>query len=285
MGDTGLRCRDCHRKLGELEAEERCTLCLSLFRLRELVLSDRFPLIGVSQVEPLVRTAYWRALELVEAYRRACQGGEEPPRGSAEKPEGPAREEPSRQGLSAKAKSEPPPTRRSPPTEKKHKKKRKREGESRDRDKSPEKERKRSASPEKKKKRRSKSPKRSPEKEIESAEEEQRTEDIPIEPVRRDRREERDGRPTSRGSGWERSERPKSPNRSPLRPRSPPGPPPRGETRSSRWSGPIPAYYNRPEERPPLQRKPQPENKGVKKRKQQRAWRKNKAKVLARRRR
>lgn len=151
MGDSGLRCKDCLGKLGDLEAEDRCTLCLPLFRLWELVLSDRFPQIGVSQVEPLVRTAYWRALELVEAYRRACQGGEDPLRVSGEGAAAPVREPERVKGLTPKAKSEPPVPRRSPPSDKKHRRKKEEEGHHHRR--SPRRERKRSESPQKKKRR------------------------------------------------------------------------------------------------------------------------------------
>ena len=65
--------------------------------------------------------------------------------------------------------------------------------------------------------------------------------------------------------------------RSPVRPRSPLGPPPPRREAHQRWTGPIPAYRPAPQwdyERP------EPENKGVKKRKQQallrefKAWRK-----------
>ena len=76
-------------------------------------------------MEPLVRTAYWRALELVEALRRAGLGGEEPPC-----VEGPGSGHPDKTaevtgGLASKAKPPlPPPGRRSPPREKVAKKKR-----------------------------------------------------------------------------------------------------------------------------------------------------------------
>lgn len=64
-----------------------------------------------------------------------------------------------------------------------------------------------------------------------------------------------------------------------MRPRSPPGPPP-PRPEEGRWKGPIPAYPNRGHHGGWDYCRPEPKNKGVKKRKQQalfaefKAWRK-----------
>ena len=284
MGDGSLRCVDCQGRLGKPEAEQRCGLCLSLYRLRDLVLSERFPAIGSSQIGPLVRTAYWTALELTEAYHRAQQGGENPPSGEGGGKH-PDKSSGSAPGLAPKAKPPSPPSnRRSPPSEKVHKKKDKKD-KSEKKDQKDHKRRRRSPSPLKRKKR-SVTPE-SPEEvfeEIEEAEEEVRVEDRCTSPPPRDSRKTRDGRSGGRDRSRERTPRRRSPDRSPLRPRSPDGPPPvRRNSSRSNWEGPIPAFHNRPIERPPLQRR-KPKNKGAKKRRQQRRFKRNRHLLAARRR-
>ena len=236
-------------------------------------------------MEPLVRTAYWRALELVEALRRAGLGGEEPP--CVEGPESghPDKTAEVTGGLASKAKPPlPPPGRRSPPREKVAKKKRE-EKRSPKKEKSPSPEkRKKSPSPEKSK-RRSKSPESSEEYIEESEEEEVYTEEPLVEPKEDERKERREDRDRRRDSGRERSRQREAPESQSLRPRSPTGPPPQRPEAGSSWRGPIPSYKNREPERPPLPRrypKP-PENKGVKKKRQQARYKKNKARLAAKR--
>lgn len=63
-----LDCLDCRGKFGPVLAELRCSLCGQLFRLRQLVLSERFPADGVPVVEPQVKAALFAALEVADSY-------------------------------------------------------------------------------------------------------------------------------------------------------------------------------------------------------------------------
>ena len=229
-----------------------------------------------------------RALEVCDLQRRARAGGAGPPR-SGVKAEAPERED----GLLLVSKASPPcPPRSStaqasPPRKREHKDREQRKLRSRSR-----RRRRRSPSPEKKKKR-SKSPQSPSEEYIEEGEEE---EDLETDPLTADT-EDSKRTPHPREGGREETRQRVPPNRSPVRPKSPPGPPPvpRSPARpppreegDRHWEGPILAYRRRQEERPPIERrKPaedKPKNKGVKKRRQQKRFKKNRHRIAAKRR-
>ena len=98
----------------------RCNVCVALFRLQCLLVSDEFPAEHIQLVYPEVRGAYLRALEVCDVPRRADQGGAAPPR--AEDKSLPAREG---QTLLLSSKAQPPlPPGGVAPTTKDRKKKR-----------------------------------------------------------------------------------------------------------------------------------------------------------------
>ena len=80
MGEPPLRCLTCQGKFGRAVAELRCNVCVALFRLQCLLVSDECPAEHIQLVYPEVRGAYLRALEVCDVQRRADQGGAAPPR-------------------------------------------------------------------------------------------------------------------------------------------------------------------------------------------------------------
>ena len=81
MGESDtLRCRNCLGKFGAVGAGGRCQLCHTLFNLWELVLSDRFPQSGGSEIEQGLRSLFLRSLELSHNYQKdqeESEGSEE----------------------------------------------------------------------------------------------------------------------------------------------------------------------------------------------------------------
>lgn len=63
-----LECLDCRGKFGGIVHELRCSLCGQLYRLRQLLLSERFPSDGVPVVEPQVKAALFTALEVSDSF-------------------------------------------------------------------------------------------------------------------------------------------------------------------------------------------------------------------------
>ena len=55
MGKNPLRCLDCLGKFGVPVQDLRCIVCSGWFRVRELLLSDRFPATGGEVVQPFIR--------------------------------------------------------------------------------------------------------------------------------------------------------------------------------------------------------------------------------------
>ena len=80
MGDPGLRCLTCLGKFGPPVGDLRCEFCVLLYRLQDLVVSERFPQTGIKFVTPDLRGAYYKALEVADSYRHFTQGGPPPPR-------------------------------------------------------------------------------------------------------------------------------------------------------------------------------------------------------------
>ena len=248
-----------------------------------MIYSDRFPALGGTFIAPELRGAYYRALEVSDTYTRGQQGDKESPgnippgqgdlqttpkakpptkgEGSVV-PEGPgeckAEEETVNKAPVIKEE------RKSPLKERKSRS----EGvEGRERARSSGVRRQRERSPERSKR------------DQEELKTRERRGDSRRErsPLRRDRRDRPRDERKERDRGEERA------RRSPLRPRSPAGPPPPREDPSQRWRGPIPAYSNQPHHQHYGRYndgQPEPQNKGVKKRKQQalfsefKAWRK-----------
>ena len=285
MGDGGLRCLICQGKFGGIVTESRCGLCLYLYRFQNLVLSEQFPACGGPILEPEVRQLYFKGLEGADSYRRSAQGvnltpGEETggsPLGAAQ--------------LTAKSKARPPPateatgeptvakreeeapnyspdesSQQAVPEEEEPKGKEKK----RKPTKSPARERARSSGI----RRERRSPRRSRSRsQRRRRSTNRRGESQPGSPRGREKRVRSQQRS---GQG---EERPPLPRRSLLRPRSPPGPPP-PRPEGGRWKGPIPAYSGRGQQGGWDYSRPEPENKGIKKRKQQalfaefKAWRK-----------
>eukprot|EP00435_Cladocopium_sp_Y103_P072598 s2_g40.t1 len=66
-------------KLGAVVADLRCEYCLVLFRIQELVVSERFPPNGAPFCLADLRGAYYRALEVADSYLQSGQGGRVPP--------------------------------------------------------------------------------------------------------------------------------------------------------------------------------------------------------------
>lgn len=280
MGESSLRCITCLGKFGPATSELRCNLCVTLFRLQCLLVSEHFPADQVDVVYPEIRGAYIRALEVVDVQRpRASQGGEGPPSaGDKALPLVEGR----RLLTSSKARPPSPPkgtASSSKDKEKRNKKDKDKVKKKRERSRSRQR-KKRSPSPVKRK-RRSKTPD-SPEEEIEEGEEEEGFEDDPV------REEENVASGSGRREGREASRRRSAPKASPRRPRSPPGPPPDRREESVPWAGPILAYRGRQEERPPIERRFQeerrPKNKGRKKKRQQKRYKRNKRGFIVRRR-
>ena len=58
MGEPPLRCLTCQGKFGRAVAELRCNVCVALFRLQCLLVSDEFPAEHIQLVYPEVRGAY-----------------------------------------------------------------------------------------------------------------------------------------------------------------------------------------------------------------------------------
>ena len=303
MGDSCLRCLDCQGKFGAICSDLRCALCGTLFRLKALVLSERFPPGAGHFAEVTLRDTYFKVLEEGEAKAAQDQGGkEEQPPGEIDKspleakPVSPlqttpmarpavkgelseVKEKEESEALEVKEPAERASSSHRPKDKPKHKKRHHRRSE--------EEEERRG----KRKKVRSRTPGRSHSQTLRVREGEVFEERPPLRrnPERKERDRPRDSRDRGRaprGEGREgRSER----ARSPLRPRSPLGPPPNRAPRSPlgpppprspprRWVGPIPAG-GRPHYRQEDWEK-KAENKGVKKRKQQalfaefKAWRK-----------
>lgn len=131
MGEGALRCLNCLGKFGPATTELRCNICVTIFRLQSLLVSDHFPADHIDIVYPEIRGAYLKALEVADVQRaRTLPGGAEPPRaGDKGLPlvEG--------KGLQTRSKARPP----SPPGERaagsKEKEKKKREHKERSRDK------------------------------------------------------------------------------------------------------------------------------------------------------
>ena len=259
----------------------RCNVCVALFRLQCLLVSDEFPAEHIQLVYPEVRGAYLRALEVCDVQRRADQGGAAPPR--AEDKSLPAREG---QTLLLSSKAQPPlPPGGVAPTTKDRKKKRSDKDKAKDkRERSRSRRRKKKSPSPEKRKRRSKTPERQEEWCEEEGEEEEFVEDDPIPP------DDRRGRSPRRSTDF-REELPRrgSPERSVRRPRSPPGPPPIRREEQSDWIGPVPAYRRRQEERPPIERrmptekKKKKKSKGVKKKRQQKRFKRNRRRIAAKR--
>ena len=78
MGDPGLRCLTCLGKFGPPVGDLRCEFCVLLYRLQDLVVSERFPQTGIKFVTPDLRGAYYKALEVADSYRHFTQGGPPP---------------------------------------------------------------------------------------------------------------------------------------------------------------------------------------------------------------
>ena len=286
MGDGDLRCLICEGKFGQIVAVQRCSLCCYLHRLQSLLLSPEFPAAGGPVVEPDIRQVYLKVLEGADLYKRSIQGGGDPPGGEV------AETSPELRELTAKSKAKPPAEEEvaaeavepkeepelpnyspdkspeeEPPAEEEPKGKEKKRKPSD----SPEKERARSSGIRRRRRSERRSRSRSRRR--------RRSDSRRGEPRRRSPRGKEKPERSPRGSP-RRSERPPLPRRSPLRPRSPPGPPP-PRSEGYRWRGPIPAHSGRGAYPTWDYSRPEPENKGVKKRKQQRlfaefkAWRKN----------
>lgn len=281
MGDESLRCLGCQGKFGRPLANLRCDVCGLIFRLQDVIYSERFPALGSEFITPELRGVYYRALEVVDTYQRSLQGGSVPPRS----------EEATQVDLQTTPKAKPAvkaevaqptapekgDTKEEPVAEKLP------EEEPKKKSKSPQKERKtkseeaetggraRSSGIRRRRAERSRSRRRRRE---ERGQEETRGDSRKRSPVRREERSR---------SKDDRKERDREAKRSPLRPRSPSGPPPPREDPARRWQGAIPAYRSQGHHHHPPRYNDeykQPENKGVKKRKQQavfaefKAWRK-----------
>ena len=286
MQDSGLRCLNCVGKLGPLIGDLRCEFCCLVFRLQDLVVSDRFPAAGVRFVTPELRTAYHRALEVADSYLHAGQGDKGSPRVGDK---GAAPEE--APGLSTTPKAKPAvkveAVEEASSSRPKEEEKSPEEGEKPKESKEEKKARK------KEKKRREReqggtlepaaSVRRSPSRRSRSRERRRSREALP-----RIRRGDKEHSPDRRVSPERIERRPRSEEgrrggaeaSAPLRPRSPPGPPPPRPAGHGRWEGPIPSYHNRPRD-PERREHREPRNKGAKKRRQQalfsefKAWRKN----------
>ena len=81
MGDRvknpDLRCRNCRGKFGPIVEDDRCSLCGTVFKYCELILSDRFPADGGLEAEAGIRNLYYQVLERSNSYQRgvALQSG------------------------------------------------------------------------------------------------------------------------------------------------------------------------------------------------------------------
>ena len=281
MGEEALRCLDCQGKFGRAILDLRCNVCSSLFRVKDLLLSEQFPAACGQYIEPLVRAAYHRGLEFADTARRINSVGAESVFGPKDKQ---VKFEPGEVQPGSYPKSRPAckPEPGSPPketTESSPSKPLPVEPNTNQQDKKPEP---------------SKSPRKSPSKRDTHEEEKEKSRSSGVKAEVRDqelpplpRRDKKARDRESRSAGRRRTpprtpprERVRSPRRSPRRPRSPPGPPPPRANPANRWQGPIPSYRHRHRESPPPPRHPDANNKGTKKRKQQqlfnefKAWRK-----------
>ena len=288
MGEGPLRCLDCQSKFGPAVFDLRCGVCGTLFRLKNFLLSDKFPVSARYIAEGQLRNFYFHLQDVGEKSIRgdfdtgadlsatAAPKVEEsaPCTAPKAKPVAPAPlgETSPEPGASSSARGahreEEPEEKKVSTKESKSAKRERRREEKREGRKSPSK---------RKDKRKSRSPERraSPVAEVKEETdpelEREAREEIEIE-ARRKRRDRSRTPLERRGGGARDGERV-----SPRRPRSPSGlPPPRSP--GHRWRGPIPAARERrrgpvaPEER-------RPENKGRKKKRQQaifaefKAWR------------
>ena len=280
MGESALRCLDCLGKFGPPLQDLRCVVCSGVFRLRDLLLSERFPASGGTVVENLVLQAYYRGLEVADTFRRESAAssdtppeqvdkspiakGDEPQPGSFPKSK-PAKKEPveEEEPASGSRKELEPLPRRKPDTNKVKKKKE-------------------SVSPHRSPPKEGRSPRRSEKSSVGRT----KSEDLPegsdhaeehSKKKKRKRRAERESLSRSRPRrsrpvtppARTAEQVPRSPRRSPLRPRSPEGLPPPRSAPEQRWRGPIPSFQHRPGRRVTPPRHPEAANKGRKKRKQQ----------------
>ena len=278
MGESSLRCQGCGGKFGPPDVDQRCIVCGPLYRVSDLLLSDRFPACLGESLAVNLRQAYLSGLVAADNYWRDHQGGEKPPGKTTGDTEAKDQE------LHPKSKAQPPQVAEEETTEVKE------EVPNYSPEKSPEptREKKRETLQEEEKaiNKRSRS-RRSPLPRAPRRSRERRRSRSPQSSHRRRERSRSDHREGDRG-GREKKRRPRSEERSrggsesapassSLRPRSPPGPPPHQRWNQGRWTGPIPAYNRQNQWR----RENEAENKGVKKRKQQallrefKAWRKN----------
>lgn len=288
-GDTGLRCLTCLGKLGPPIAELRCEFCCLLFRLQDLVVSDRFPGAAIRFVTPELRGAYYRALEIADSYLHTSQGGRDPPRvedkGAAgaeapnprTRPKGgsPPKEKAAEEATSSRPKEEERSPEKIEKTKEEAKEKKSKKKDKKKKTKVEENTPEPASSVRRSRSRRSRSrrSRRSREGRSRDRREEQGYRSERVSPERIERK-------TRSREGRRREEEDRDiQRRSPLRPRSPPGPPPPRPPGERRWEGPIPSYQNRPRD-PELRVHREARNKGAKKRRQQalfgefKAWRK-----------
>ena len=313
MSKPPLSCVDCRGKFGGIFTRDRCHFCDQTFRLRELLLSDRFPADGLPVVEPAVKAAFHTALEVSDEYlvRLEAQIDKEELRKQKATPlHGSEPEEP---GTSAKAKASPP--------KKGEERKRRRSSRSRRRSgqeaqssrvekKHPKEDRKRSRSGRSLRRRtpddtrelievvddlcdKVKEEPISEEGEDKRKERDRTPRKHKVRAVTPPRREDGRGRERSRSrreenheEGSERGRGPEGERRETAREgraRTPSRTPPRRREERREWSGPIPAYRNREREDNHREERDWDEsykytNKGVKKREQQSRFREAKGK-------
>ena len=303
MGDRP-DCLDCRGKFGAIVFDWRCEQCGCLFRLRELLLSDRFPADGQPVLEPLIRRSYHTALEVSDSYLRNL-----PERLSKEELRVAKAEtlEPEAPATAAKALPSPPKAKREEggdarkSSQGKRKERRQSSSQSREKKRHPKKEAKRSRSGRGRKRSRERpSPvevyddlcedvKEEPESEEEarkkkgSGERSRRARSVTPKSrgEKKDDGKSRSVRQRSREASREEGEERHNEARG-SRPREPSRPPPdRREGGSHKWEGPIPAYRKTRDnfrEHPDWDPKAKFTNKGSKKREQQERRRQEKGK-------
>ena len=306
MGEPpALRCSECLGKFTGTLSGGRCFLCGTLWRLGDLLRSERFPSVGEALIGGQLRELYFRALELSDSYRIELERGgtglqvatqltrkaapAAPPAtlGGAGLPPSPPVACDKKEAHTEEHCEDQPKAKKSKKEKDKDKKdkKRKREDKKIKEEPGPEKEAgssafSRPASSNPKKEELTAEPEAE---EFETAEEEERVAESPPRvpsprPAReteKDRRDNRSHGHRDRSRSRRRRSRDREAERSPRRPRSPVGPPPPRED-PYRWKGPIWAHGREP---PPIERRyPEAQNKGVKKRKQQAKRRKQREK-------
>ena len=74
MGDESLQCLSCQGKFGRIIGNLRCEPCGLIFRLQDVLYSERFPAVGVNFVTPDLRGVYHKALEISDTYIRGLPG-------------------------------------------------------------------------------------------------------------------------------------------------------------------------------------------------------------------